>query len=144
MTEEVKEELAEKLEAPSEPQVIQVGMDYRPGWETDAELDCLLGHDTDHAGTRPVRRTQDGLVNAPSYHQEPELVKRLLRGEGVEEWLHCRTVDTRRRTRLADPFVSEQVLVFSWKGALHATAPQLTKEAALACALWSILNISHQ
>ncbi len=145
MNKEEKLELAEKSSAPSDPQAKQVGDGFVAGWETDAEIDCLLGHDTSHAGLRPARWTEGGLVEAPRYSTDPRLTEEHLRKEGVEEWLPCVTVPTVKRPRKGgEPFVTEHVLVFAWQGELLATRPQPTPEAALACALWAVLNISHQ
>lgn len=126
------------------PKFTQVGSGYAAGWESNAEIDCLLGHDTSHAGCSPLRQVDGVPHTAPAYDQEPDLCKRLLRGEGVEEFMHCRTLDQRKRlTKQSEPFVQQHVLVFCLRGDLLMTTPQPTRDAALSCALWSVLTISH-
>ena len=115
-------------------QVTQVGMEFTVGIETDAEIDRLLGFETQVAGDKLNRLFEDALTSAPRYCADAALCLDLLEKRGIYPMILPTMSDRPKKS-----FVSGYVGIFDVEGVLYATTAQLTEEAAAACMLWFVL-----
>jgi hypothetical protein len=139
---EMKKEVNTYIESGLDSQVTQVGMEFEPGCAADAEIDCLLGFDTQYAGGSAFRTVGVEISKAPSYSTD-EMLCRKEAGK-IDAWqLICPTLDNRTKKSKKD-FFQEYVAVYSLGGEIYITVPQPTRASAAACGLLSALQTKSQ
>lgn len=125
---------------PKNTEITIVGMEFIAGMEGNIKIAEAKGYSVCISPNGDVFHTIDGLLMEPipDYCGDDALSIELMEGFGVVPFV----VPT-EKPKGARKFVPGFVAVFEISDTLYMTVPQVTEEAASACALWFVLGISH-
>lgn len=123
-----------------ETPITVVGMEFVAGPEGNAQISEALGYTVHRFPTGECYHTQGGYLmsKVPDYCADEALCLDMLEKRGI-----IPMVLPAVKPKGAKKFEPGFVAVFETGDELHATMPQLTEAAAVACALLSIVEISH-
>lgn len=122
-----------------DPKVEIVGSGFTVGDGGNDDIAELLGHEVCHIGDKTWSAAGGYLImERPDYCGDAAACIELLEWRGVTLFIRP-TVKLRK----ARNFHQEHVAIFEFNGVLYMTRPQLTEDAAAACALWFVLGKSR-
>lgn len=126
-------------------QAVQVGLEFREAAELNAEIDCLLGFESQVMGGKSHRRISniaDDLQweEAPDYVGHDTISLELLELRSVPLMVLESYEAPKRITKKSKPVIQKYIAVFDLEGVLHTTVPFESENRAVACALWYVLS----
>lgn len=123
-----------------EPQVTIIGSEFIAGPEGNAMISEARGYHVSRFLNGETYHTQGGYLMelVPNYCGDSALTCELLEILGIALMVFP-TVKPKGVRKHEPGFVA----VFETGNTLYVTSPQPTEDAACACALWSVLGISH-
>lgn len=126
-------------------QAVQVGEDFKPNAERNAEIERLLNHNAEvftAAAYREAKEPGGEWTPSPDYCGDDSVSLDVLWERGVRPMI-LPTVDapSKKPHPKAKPYVQEYIAVFEIDGTLHVTVPFEKEEHAAACVLWYFLSL---
>lgn len=130
-----------------EAQVTLLGDEFKPGAEANAEIERLLGLESQVISGQAYRRapgTGDDVFweESPDYCGDDVLTLELLEQMGNINVMVMESLNAPKRKPKsnAKPFVQEHVALFDFADVLYCTVPFEKEEHAVACAFWFLLS----
>lgn len=125
-------------------QVTQVGFDFVPSSETNAEINRLMGYESGVFGEKVLRRFPDDYSDwetSPDYINNDDVVIELLESAGITVFvLPAHDIDKRKKVSKKK---TQWIGAFAMEDELYVTVPLDKEEHVPACIWWFVLSLYH-